>query len=236
MAWSGCAVLALTLAGCSGENGARTEAWAEDVCDGMQPEVQKIQAANAAIAEASEGEDEPAEVQEVYSSAYQDLSDAFAGLATAVDEAGDPPVEDGEQLREDAVAELNGTSEAYAGIKEASDGLDTSDRGEFADGLRDMVGRLEELSQTGDEALSRLQSGELGSAMAEQEGCQGAPVVPGDGNGEGDGDDAGNEDAGNEDGEDAGGEDAEDRTDDAGADTSRDDAAEDDDEGSGRAG
>lgn len=175
---SGCAVLALTLTACGDDSGEETEAWAKNVCDQLQPQVERIQAANEAIAEISEGDDPPAEVQEVYSASYAELSGAFETLADAVDEAGDPPVSDGEQLRTDAVAELNRLSESYAGLKTASDELDTSDRAAFAEGLRGMVTQLSELAESGDEALTELNSGALGEAMARQEGCQSPTPLP----------------------------------------------------------
>lgn len=188
-------MLALALTGCGEDSGEKTEAWAKNVCDQVQPQVERIQAANQALAEASEGSKEPAEVQEVYSSSYGELAAAFDSLAKAVNDAGDPPVDDGEELRTDAVEELNGLSRSYTSLQEASDALDTSDRAAFAEGLREMVGQLDELGQSGDEALSELQSGDLGDAMARQEGCQSpAPTAP-----EGDDDASGTDDADAED-------------------------------------
>jgi hypothetical protein len=35
-----------------------------------------------------------------------------------------------------------------------------------------VAGDLDELSKSGDEALNKLQAGELGKAMSEQRGCQ----------------------------------------------------------------
>lgn len=175
---SGSAVLVLALTSCSDDNGEQTEAWAKNVCDQVQPQVERIQGANAAIAEASEGDGDPADVQEVYSESYQELADAFGALAGAVDDAGDPPVDDGEQLKTDAVAELNGLAASYSDLKTASDELDTSDRGAFAEGLREMVDQLEELGNSGDEALGKLQSGDLGEAMARQKGCQSPLPTP----------------------------------------------------------
>ncbi|WP_209313204.1 small secreted protein [Streptomyces lonarensis] len=193
---AGCAMLALALTGCGEDSGEKTEAWAKNVCDQVQPQVERIQAANQALAEASEGSKEPAEVQEVYSSSYGELAAAFDSLAQAVNDAGDPPVDDGEELRSDAVEELNGLSQSYTSLQEASDALDTSDRAAFAEGLREMVGQLDELGQSGDEALSELQSGDLGDAMARQEGCQSpAPTAPEEDDDAGGTDDADAEDA-----------------------------------------
>ncbi|MQS09913.1 small secreted protein, partial [Streptomyces alkaliphilus] len=191
MAVAGCTALALTLTGCGDDTAERTEEWAAEFCDAAGPRLQQIQGANTALAEASESDEEPAVVQEVYSDSYGQLADAYAGLADAVEEAGDPPVDDGEQLREDAVAELNALSESYDNLRQASDDLDTSDRAAFAEGLREMVGQLEEFGQLGGDALTRLQSGELGEAMADQEGCR-VPGSPVDGDADPDG--AGTED------------------------------------------
>ncbi len=187
VALAGCAALTLTLSGCGGDdNGEETEAWARRVCGELQPQVEKIQDASAAITEASEGDKSPEEVQEADSAAFGDISDAYAALATAVQDAGEPPVDDGARLRREAVAELTDISESYGELQETIDGLDTSDRSEFADGLTGIADRLAELGESGDEALSELQSGELGEAMAEQPGCQSPSPEPGGEEDEGD--------------------------------------------------
>jgi hypothetical protein len=167
--------LSLALSACSGggdDGGEETEAWAQRVCGDMRPQVERIQSANAAITEASEGDESPKEVQEADSAAFADVSDAYAALAQTVERAGDPPAENGPRLRRDAVAELNDISDAYGELQETIDGLDTSDRAAFAEGLAGIAERLSELGQSGDDALSQLQEGELGEAMAQQRGCQ----------------------------------------------------------------
>lgn len=199
VALSGCAALTLTLAGCGDDNGEETRQWAEQVCDEVGPQAERMRAANESITEVSESDAPPEEVQEAYAAAYQELSDANAALASAVDDAGDPPVDDGAELREEAVAQLTQQSEAYAEVRETVDGLDTSDRGAFANGLRELVsGQLAELDEANSEALERLQSGELGQALSEQESCQGGVPAP-------DGDDAGEGEDGAEGGADDGG-------------------------------
>ncbi|MDT0266909.1 small secreted protein [Streptomyces sp. DSM 44915] len=177
VALSGCAALVFTLTACGGEDDNKADEWAQNVCDQVQPQVARIQEANTAIAEASDGSHSPEEVQQADSDAFGNISEAYGALADAVDSAGDPPVDDGAQLREDAVTELRGISDSYGQLRETMDGLDTSDQGAFAEGLQEIAGHLEELGQSGDEALNELQSSELGEAMARQDGCQ-SPSAP----------------------------------------------------------
>lgn len=195
VALAGGAALMVALTACEGDDGSEeTEAWARQVCSESQRQVTKIRSASAAITEASEGDETPKEVQEVDSTAFQDISEAYAALADTVRKAGEPPVEDGATLRRDAVRELNSISDAYGELKETIDGLDTSDQAEFAEGLTGIAERLRQLGESGDEALSELQQGELGEAMAQQPGCQSATASPNE-----DGQNAGgqNEDGGN---------------------------------------
>ncbi|ONK13068.1 hypothetical protein [Streptomyces sp. MP131-18] len=192
---SGGAALLLTLTACGGDDNEEVDRWAASVCDGLQPQVERIQSAYAAIAEVSEGNRSPEEVQEADSAAYQDISEAYAGIADVVDEAGAPPVDEGEQVREDAVAALNDLSTSFAGLKEEVDALDTSDQAAFAEGLGEIVPRLEELGQSGNEALNQLESGELGEALGRQDGCQTPSPSPDGGSGDDSGDGAGEADA-----------------------------------------
>ncbi|NLU67889.1 small secreted protein [Streptomyces sp. HNM0574] len=166
------AALVLTLTGCGDDSGKKTEEWAKKVCDQVQPQVKKIQQANASIGEASEKKQSSAEVKKTDSAAFQDISDAYKALGTAVDKAGAPPVDDGEKLQKDAVKELKGISKEYAGLKRTVDKLDTKDQAKFAEGLKGVATELDKLGKSGDKALSDLQSGEVGEAMAKQKGCK----------------------------------------------------------------
>ncbi|MGP3966414.1 small secreted protein [Streptomyces sp. 6N223] len=166
--------LSLSLAACGGgdDGSDETEAWARQVCNEMRPHVKRIQSANAAITEASESDAAPKELQQADSTAFQDVSEAYTALAETVQRAGDPPVEDGPRLRRNAVTELNDISDSYTDLKDTIDGLETSDRAAFAEGLGGIAERLGQLSESSDRALHDLQEGELGEAMAQQPGCQ----------------------------------------------------------------
>ncbi|MFH8472594.1 small secreted protein [Streptomyces sp. NPDC018000] len=172
-ALSGGAVLVLTLSGCSSDdNSDKVNDWAKTVCDQVQPQLQKIANANAAIQQQTADNSKPADVQRTDSAAFQQISQAYKALGTAVGSAGAPPVEGGETTHKEAVKELNASSAAYADLQKRVDALDTKDQAKFADGLKGIADELNKISTSGDEALRKLQSGEVGTAMAKQKGCQ----------------------------------------------------------------
>ncbi|MFF9350238.1 small secreted protein [Streptomyces sp. NPDC014734] len=173
-ALSGGAVLVLTLSGCGGDddNSDKVNDWAKTVCDQVQPQLQKIANANAAIQQQTADNSKPVDVQKTDSTAFQQISQAYKALGAAVDSAGPPPVDDGETTQKEAVKELNASSTAYANLQTKVDALDTKDQAKFADGLKGIADELNKISTSGDKALKKLQSGEVGTAMAKQKGCQ----------------------------------------------------------------
>ncbi|MEU5523979.1 small secreted protein [Streptomyces sp. NPDC047860] len=179
-ALSGGAVLVLALTGCGGDdNNEKLDAWAKQVCDSLQPQAAKIRSANAAIQKETSDNSTPEEVQKADSKAFQDMSDAYRAIGAAVSKAGPPDVENGEKKQTDAVKELNSISASYASLKKQVDGLDTDDQAEFADGLKDIAAELDELSKSGNDALSALEEGEVGEAMSRQESCRTATAPAG---------------------------------------------------------
>jgi hypothetical protein len=171
-ALSGCAALALTLTACSDGSSAQTDEWAKQVCDKVQPQVKKIQEANASINGASKEKNSSADVKKTDAAAFEKISGAYKSLAGAVDQAGPPPVDDGEALHKDAVSELRGISKKYSDLRTTVDGLDTKDQAKFAEGLQGVATKLDSLGKSGDKALSKLQSGDVGKSMANQKGCK----------------------------------------------------------------
>lgn len=172
-ALSGGAVLVLTLSGCGGNSSDnKVNDWAKKVCDQVKPQLQKIANANAAIQQQTADNSKPADVQKTDSAAFQQISQAYKALGTAVDSAGAPPVDDGATTHKEAVKELNASSAAYAELQKKVDALDTKDQAKFADGLKGIADELNKISTSGDQALKKLQSGDVGAAMAKQPGCQ----------------------------------------------------------------
>ncbi|MBG0853494.1 small secreted protein [Streptomyces spinoverrucosus] len=179
VALSGGAVLVLALSGCSGDDSnEKLDAWAKQVCDAVQPQAKKIAAANSAIQKETSDSSTPEEVQKTDAQAFQDMSDAYKAIGAAVSKAGAPDVENGDKKQQDAVKELNGIASSYASLKKQVDDLDTKDQAKFADGLKDIATELDKLSQSGSDALTTLEEGEVGQAMAKQETCKSASSTP----------------------------------------------------------
>ena len=173
-ALSGGAVLVLALSGCSSDNGNsdKLNSWAKEVCDAVQPQAKKIEAANAAIQKETSDNSTPEQVQKTDAQAFQDMSDAYKAIGTAVNTAGAPDVDNGAKKQQDAVSELNTIAASYASLKKQVDKLDTKDQAKFADGLKGIATDLDKLSQSGNDALKTLEEGDVGKAMAEQESCK----------------------------------------------------------------
>ncbi|MFJ9905814.1 small secreted protein [Streptomyces sp. NPDC101152] len=173
-ALSGGAVLVLALSGCgsSGKNNDKLDSWAKQVCDGVQPQAKKIEAANAAIQKETSDNSTPDQVQKTDAQAFQDMSDAYKAIGTAVQNAGAPNVDNGAKKQQDAVKELGDISASYATLKTQVDKLDTKDQAKFADGLKNIATSLDKLSQSGNDALKTLEEGEVGKAMAKQASCK----------------------------------------------------------------
>ncbi|MET9050092.1 small secreted protein [Streptomyces rhizosphaericola] len=171
-ALSGGAVLVLTLSGCSDDSGDKVNDWAKKVCDQFQPQLQKITDANASIQKQTADNSKPADVREADSIAFQQISQAYKELGEAVESAGPPPVDDGETMQKEAVKELNDASKAYAALKVKVEAIEIKDQAKFADGLKGIAEELQKIGTNGDQALKKLESGELGTAMSKQKGCQ----------------------------------------------------------------
>ncbi|MFF7980250.1 small secreted protein [Streptomyces sp. NPDC007901] len=178
-ALSGGAVLIVALSGCSENKGTDPKliAWAKTVCDAVPAQDAKIKSANEAIAQtASDTTSSPATIQKTDSQAFQDMSDGYKALATAINGAGAPPgVDDGAKRQQDVVKNLNSLSASYAGLKKKVDALDTKDQAKFATGLHDVASQMADLetqNKSGTAALQALEQGEVKDAIAEQASCK----------------------------------------------------------------
>jgi hypothetical protein len=177
-ALSGSAVLALALSGCGDNGNDQLNSWAKTVCDAVQPQAKKIAAANTEIQRQTSDSSKPSDVREADINAFQDMSDAYKAIASGVDKAGAPPVDDGQKKQQDVVKELNGISSSYTDLKSKAQALDTKDQSAFADGLHDIAVQLGKLGKNGNDALKNLEAGAVGKAMLSQESCKSTSASP----------------------------------------------------------
>ncbi|MFI1168363.1 small secreted protein [Streptomyces sp. NPDC020801] len=177
-ALSGGAVLGLALTGCSSNSADNKNdalnTWAKQVCDAVQPQAKKIEAASAAIQKQTSDNSPTTAVQKTDAQAFQDMSDAYKAIGAAVSRAGAPNVDNGRKKQQDAVKELNDLSASYVSLKQQVDKLNTKDQAKFADGLKGIATQLDKLSKTGSDALKNLEEGDVGKAMAQQPSCKSA--------------------------------------------------------------
>lgn len=172
VALSGAALL-LALSGCSSDDsGKKLDAWAKGVCDQAVTQTKKIVDANQAISKVDSG-GKPKDVQSADAADFQSISDAYKSLAGIFSTAGAAPGGDtGTKFQLNAVSVFSNLSAQYAGLKKQVDGLDTSDQGKFADGLKGVSDSLTQITTNGDKSLNALRQGDEGNALAKQPGCQ----------------------------------------------------------------
>ncbi|MER8057315.1 small secreted protein [Streptomyces sp. NPDC094022] len=180
-ALSGGAVLVAALSGCSSNSAPKGPdpklvSWAKSVCDAVPAQDAKIKAANSAISTTAADTAKPETLQKTDSQAFQDMSDGYQAIATAVKGAGAPPgVSGGAKRLGDVVKSFNSLSASYADLKKQVDHLDTKDQAKFASGLHDVAQQMTELEkkhQSGTASLKALQQGEVQDAIAQQPSCK----------------------------------------------------------------
>jgi hypothetical protein len=160
-----------SLSACGDGGNKKLDSWAKTVCDQAATQVNKINDANTAITKVDSA-GKPLDVRRADSAAFAQISAAYKSLADIVNKAGDPPVDNGAKLRQDAVADLNTLSTSYASLQKQVDSLNVNDQAKFADGLKSVSDNLAKVSKSGEQALDTLRKGEVGTAMAKQPGCQ----------------------------------------------------------------
>ncbi|MFJ3922778.1 small secreted protein [Streptomyces sp. NPDC090022] len=166
------AVLMLVLSGCGDDGEQKTNDWAKKVCDSWEPELKKLEAANAEIKRVSTENSKSADVQKTDAAAFQQISDAYKALAEALNKAGAPPVKDGAAAQRAAAEGFTAASKSYADLKTQMEGLDPADQAKFAEDLKGIAGGLKTAVKGDEEARERLKVAGVSKAMNAQKGCQ----------------------------------------------------------------
>ncbi|MER8103173.1 hypothetical protein [Kitasatospora sp. NPDC094016] len=173
------ALLAFGAVGCGGDdNGKQLESWASNVCGSAKDPIVQAQAALADTAQVKTGET-PTELQKRLSTDIGRLAKTNQDIAAAITAAGVPKVKDGANLQKDAVDELTKAADGYQDIQKKLDAVTNTDQSKFADGLRSISDQIQQLASLSTQAQGKLQRGDLGAAMAKQDGCKPAAAAPG---------------------------------------------------------
>ncbi|MER7751156.1 hypothetical protein [Kitasatospora sp. NPDC097643] len=176
------ALLAFGAVGCGDDNSKQLESWASNVCGAAKDPIAQAQAALADTGQVKTGE-APVDLQKRLSADIGRLAKTNQDIAAAIDAAGAPKVEDGANLQKDTIAELKKAADGYQDVQKKLDAVNTTDRSKFADGLRSVSDQIQQLASLSTQAQGKLQRGELGAAMAKQEGCKPSSAAPTDGAG-----------------------------------------------------
>ncbi|MEV7776878.1 small secreted protein [Kitasatospora sp. NPDC088351] len=165
------ALLAFGAVGCGDDNSKQLESWAANVCGAAKDPIAQAQTALADTGQVKTGE-APGDLQKRLSTDIGRLAKTNQDIAAAINSAGAPKVDDGANLQKDTVAELNKAADGYLDVQKKVDALPNTDQAKFADGLRSVADQVQQLASLSTQAQAKLQRGELGAAMAKQEGCK----------------------------------------------------------------
>ncbi|MFD5461503.1 hypothetical protein ACFWIQ_01570 [Kitasatospora sp. NPDC127059] len=171
-------LLAFGAVGCGGDdNSKQLESWASNVCGAAKDPIAQSQAALADTAQVKTGES-PADLKTRLSTDIGRLAKTNQDIAAAIDAAGAPKVDNGAALQKDTVDELKKAADGYQDVQKKLDALPTDDQAKFADALHSVSDKLQQMTSLSTQAQSKLQRGDLGAAMAKQEGCKPSQVSP----------------------------------------------------------
>lgn len=177
-------LLAGGLAGCGGDEGGgegdggstetvSAEAYAADVCGAMQDWITGIQDRTQALGESFTSGDAEAG-KDVLVELMSEMSSATGELVTAVEEAGVPDVEGGEEASDSLVSafeEVQGIlDEAQADVEELP-----SDPQGFQQGAAELGPTIQEALTSVGESLEEPESEELKTAFENEESCSAVP-------------------------------------------------------------
>ncbi|MCX4748133.1 hypothetical protein OG455_21900 [Kitasatospora sp. NBC_01287] len=171
------ALLATGAAACSTDNSAALGNWAKQVCDGLRAPVTQSQDAMKDTGLVKDGE-APADLQKRLATDLGNLGTANQSIADAIDKAGAPKVDNGAGLQKDAVNELRQAAQGYQDVQKKLTALPTDDQAKFADGLKSIGDQVQQLSTLSTGALGKVQTGDLGTAIAKQPGCKSQDAGP----------------------------------------------------------
>jgi hypothetical protein len=168
-------------AGCGGGSGGSAggqspEAWSTEMCTAVGDWVDELQTRSEALGESTTG---ATGIDDVRTAFVEFLDDAEARTGEMLDEveaAGHPDVENGEEIADSLLSELQPMQETLQEARDKAEEL-PDDPTAFAQGAQEIGESMQQVSETAstgiDEIDEKYSSSELEQAMNDEPACQG---------------------------------------------------------------
>ncbi len=185
--WALAFVLVLVFAACGGDDGEDTDApeasettsaapasaqeYVSTLCTEMQNWLTKLQEGQAQVQQTVQPGASPAEGQAALATFFDSAVTATDELITAIESAGVPDVEGGEEISQDIVAKFEDAKAALESARAQVDMLPTDDRQAFARASQELGATVQTQLESIGDALSSLSQPELDEAAAQEPAC-----------------------------------------------------------------
>lgn len=162
------AAMGLLVSGC-GSSDVSAKDWASDVCGSVKSVNKNMETAAKNLK--LDFKDLPA-TQKSFVSMLGTAQTESDKLATAVDEAGTPDVDNGEKVATNLEGKLREASKVFAGAKKKIEGTDASDPKAFAVAFQQVGTDLQEQSKKLGDPAKAIESQPLRTALQNDPGCK----------------------------------------------------------------
>ncbi|HSI81284.1 MAG TPA: hypothetical protein VK919_11615 [Solirubrobacterales bacterium] len=176
------ALLGALVIGCGGDDGddggggetVSAEDYVNDVCSGMSELTTTITSGQEEFQQALQGSlDSPEEGRDVLVSFLGDAADAAGEAHSAVEEAGVPDVDGGEEVADAITTAIGDMQGAFEQARGDAESMSTESAGEFASDAQEIATAVQASSQQIQESLQAVgENEELEAAAEDAEACQ----------------------------------------------------------------
>lgn len=164
------ALVCAVMAGCSSPSGPRV--WATSVCNALAPWRAEIDTLTTRTQQQMTAETTPAQAKENLVRLFGGAEAASELARAAVEKAGVPDVEQGQEIAQGFMASLSGVRDAYGRARGGIEALATSPQATFYTQVAAVVEKLDQEYEATSLDTTKLSSAELKQAFAETPECR----------------------------------------------------------------
>jgi hypothetical protein len=161
-------VVVLALSACAVE----PKEWTATVCAAMTPWRKQITDLNGKAQKQMASAKSAAQTQDTLVTLLHGGEEASEKARKAVEDAGEPDVDNGEQIAKQFTDSLTAIRDAYGHAGRAIGALPTTNNDDFYDGVVDVITRMNQEYAAGVLDVTKLESAELRRAFDENPACQ----------------------------------------------------------------